>query len=64
MFAEDFAYFQQKAPGLYVHLGVKKPGAKKTAGIHSAYFEPDERSIRTGIAVHVSLAIDFLKDNG
>jgi len=38
MFAEDFAYFQQKAPGLYVHLGVNKPKAKKHAGIHSSNF--------------------------
>jgi metal-dependent amidase/aminoacylase/carboxypeptidase family protein len=60
MFAEDFAYFQQKAPGLYVHLGVRKPGRKNTAGIHSARFLPDERALRTGIAVHAGLAIDIL----
>jgi metal-dependent amidase/aminoacylase/carboxypeptidase family protein len=64
MFAEDFAYYQQKAPGLYVHLGIKKVGVKMQAGIHSAYFEPDERAIYTGIAVHAGLAIDFLNGNG
>lgn len=62
MFAEDFAYFQQKAPGLYVHLGVRRPGGKTLrAGIHSARFLPDERALRTGIAVHAGLAIDILQ---
>jgi metal-dependent amidase/aminoacylase/carboxypeptidase family protein len=60
MFAEDFAYYQQKAPGLYVHLGVRRPGGKNGAGIHSARFLPDEGAMRTGIAVHAGLAIDIL----
>jgi amidohydrolase len=61
MFAEDFAYYQQKAPGLYVHLGVRHPGRKNGAGIHCARFLPDERALRTGIAVHAGLAIDILR---
>jgi amidohydrolase len=60
MFAEDFAYYQQKAPGLYVHLGVRHPGKKTLTGIHCARFLPDERALRTGIAVHAGLAIDIL----
>jgi len=61
MYAEDFAYFQQKIPGLYVHLGVKKPGINaQAAGIHSPHFIPDERAIRAGITVQAGLAIDFL----
>jgi amidohydrolase len=60
MFAEDFAYYQQKAPGLYVHLGVRRTGGKNEAGIHCARFLPDERAMRTGIAVHAGLAIDIL----
>ncbi len=61
MFAEDFSYYQQKAPGLYVHLGVRHPSRKNAAGIHSARFLPDERALRTGIAVHAGLAIDILR---
>jgi amidohydrolase len=61
MFAEDFAYYQQKAPGLYVHLGVRPPGRKNAFGIHCARFLPDERAMRTGIAVHAGLAIDILR---
>jgi amidohydrolase len=60
MYAEDFAYYQQKAPGLYVHLGVRNPLKKIMPGIHSASFLPDERALRTGIAVHAGLATDIL----
>jgi amidohydrolase len=60
LIADDFAYFQKKAPGLYLHLGVRKPGNKKQPGIHSARFLPDERALKTGIAVLSGLAIDIL----
>jgi amidohydrolase len=58
--ADDFAYFQKKAPGLYLHLGVRKPGKQHPAGIHSPLFLPDERSLKTGITALTGLAIDIL----
>ena len=60
MHAEDFAYYQKKTPGIYVHLGVRPLQTKSVPGIHTPYFAPCERAILTGIAVHVSLAIDIL----
>jgi amidohydrolase len=60
MLAEDFAYFQKKAPGVYVHLGVRPAHAKSVPGIHTTDFAPQERAMLTGIAVHASLAIDIL----
>jgi amidohydrolase len=60
LIADDFAYFQKKAPGLYLHLGVRAPGKKKQPGIHSARFLPDERGMKTGITVLSGLAIDIL----
>jgi amidohydrolase len=61
MLAEDFAYFQKRAPGVYVHLGVR-PGQKKhVPGIHTPDFSPQEGAIIFGIAVHAALAIDILK---
>jgi len=61
MLAEDFAYFQKKAAGVYVHLGVRPPNKKNVSGIHTPTFCPDERAMITGIAVHAGLAIDILK---
>ena len=62
LLADDFAYFQKKAPGLYLHLGVS-PSRKKMrppAGIHSSRFLPDERCLKTGIMAIAGLAIDIL----
>lgn len=62
MLAEDFAYYQQKVPGLYVHLGVRPSGRKFNGfGIHSAKFIPDEAAIKTGIASHITFATEMLK---
>jgi amidohydrolase len=61
MLSEDFAYFQKRAPGVYVHLGVRPAGKKHVPGIHTPDFAPDERALATGIAVHAALAIDILK---
>jgi amidohydrolase len=61
MLAEDFSSFQRRAPGVYVHLGVRPAGRKNVPGIHTPHFNPDERAILTGIAVHAALAIDILQ---
>jgi amidohydrolase len=60
MLAEDFSCFQAKAPGVYLHLGVRPPHKKNIPGIHTSEFSPDERAILAGIAVHAALAIDIL----
>ncbi len=60
MLAEDFAYYQKKVPGVYVHLGVRPLQKKSVPGIHTPFFVPCESAILTGIAVHVSLATDIL----
>ncbi|NLD99619.1 MAG: amidohydrolase [Fibrobacter sp.] len=62
MYAEDFSYYQEKVPGLYIHLGVSKKGKKPSdAGLHSAFFNPDESALETGIASHVLFTLDLLK---
>ncbi|MFW5774837.1 MAG: M20 metallopeptidase family protein [Chitinivibrionales bacterium] len=60
MYSEDFAYYQRKAPGLYVHLGVRPPNKKNMPGIHSSQFLPDESAIRYGMALHAGMVLDFL----
>ncbi len=60
MYAEDFAYYQKKAPGLLIHLGVRPPGKKNIPGIHNSRFLPDEKAIKTGIAVYSAFALDVL----
>jgi amidohydrolase len=60
LYGEDFAYYQKKVPGLYIHLGVSSASGSNQAGLHTSYFLPDEKAIKTGIAVHVAMALDIL----
>ncbi|MBD3418621.1 MAG: amidohydrolase [Chitinivibrionales bacterium] len=61
MFAEDFAYYLKKAPGCYLHLGVRPPKVKNMPGIHSASFLPQEEALKTAMMTHCALALEFLK---
>jgi amidohydrolase len=59
--AEDFSYFQQAAPGLFVFLGVTpKEQVGMAANNHSPLFSPDERALVPGMRVMANLAVDFL----
>ncbi|RQO69449.1 amidohydrolase [Pedobacter sp. KBW06] len=59
-FNDDFAYFQQKIPGVYFFLG----GSNMEKGIiamnHSPNFQFDEESIRTGVKCFSSLILERL----
>ena len=62
MIAEDFSFFAQKLPGFYFFLGVKSPGQAEAAPLHSANFNPDERSIPLGIRILCHLLLDALEE--
>lgn len=60
---DDFAYFQQKVPGVYYFLG----GANYETGVismpHSPDFAVDEESIRFGVNYFSSVLVDRLNGN-
>lgn len=60
--AEDFSYFQEKVPGLFVMLGVtpKDKDPRTVAANHSPYFFADEAALPNGVRTMVALATDFL----
>jgi len=60
--AEDFAYFQQKVPGLFVFLGVTPRDQDYTtvAQNHSPLFFADESALPVGVKVMTNLALDYL----
>ncbi|HYW51053.1 MAG TPA: amidohydrolase, partial [Gemmatimonadaceae bacterium] len=60
--AEDFSYFQEKVPGLFVLLGVtpKDKDPATVAANHSPYFFADEGALPTGVRAMAGLAVDFL----
>ena len=64
MFAEDFAYYQKKAPGVYAYLGVASANRKNQPGLHTPNFLPEESALKTGIALHAAMAMDILRKEG
>ena len=61
--AEDFSYFQRRAPGIFVFLGVtpRDQDATKAAPNHSPKFFVNEDALPTGVKTYVALAMDYLK---
>src|SRR4051812_27133891 len=61
--AEDFSYYQQKVPGLFIWLGTrpKNQTAEEAASNHSPLFYVDESGLGLGVRALAHLAADFLQ---
>jgi amidohydrolase len=64
--SEDFSYFAQRAPGMFVNLGVTPAGQDpaKAAANHSPLFFADERALPVGVRTMAGLAVDYLAGAG
>jgi amidohydrolase len=60
--AEDFAFYQEKIPGLFVFLGGTTPGTDPStvADHHTAGFKVDESAFPLGVKTLATLAVDYL----
>lgn len=60
--AEDFSYFEQRVPGMFVFLGVtpRDQDYTKAAQNHSPLFFADESALPVGVRVMTNLALDYL----
>jgi amidohydrolase len=60
--AEDFSFFQQKAPGVFIFLGAYPSDLKleKRPVHHTADFMIDEKSFVTGVKALVGLTMDYM----
>ena len=60
--AEDFSFYQQKIPGLFLFFGVMKKGEdpKKAAARHTPEFYLDESGMKTGARTFLSLVLDYM----
>ncbi|MDX9691275.1 MAG: amidohydrolase [Acholeplasmataceae bacterium] len=52
MFAEDFAFYQKKVPGMFVMLGTRNDELGFTHPLHSCYFNFDEHVLMRGIDLY------------
>lgn len=59
--AEDFGYFQQHIPGLYLHLGVGDPAVprEQRPSNHSPLFTAQEDALIVGVRTLVGFAMDY-----
>jgi metal-dependent amidase/aminoacylase/carboxypeptidase family protein len=60
--AEDFAFYQEKVPGLFVFVGGMPKGKKpsETAPHHTSGFFIDESGLTLGVKTLATLASDYL----
>ena len=63
MGAEDFAWFANEVPGFYFDLGVRNEQEGKIHGVHTAFFNPDERALEIGVRVMSNVVINYLRNN-
>jgi len=59
MIAEDFSYYQQKVPGVYIFLGCRNESKGFTAPLHSSKFNFDEEALLYGLQVYHDILKGF-----
>jgi len=59
MGSEDFSYYTNVVPGVYLKLGVA--GEQGCEPLHSARFNPDERALEVGVKYLVRLVLDLCR---
>ena len=62
--AEDFSYYANEVPGLFLWLGVRTPGASREQfpPNHSPLFRIDEDALPLGVRALAQLAVGYLQD--
>jgi amidohydrolase len=65
MGSEDFSHYTRVIPGLFVFLGINKPGVPPGAAAenHSPDFFVNEDALATGVRALTLVALDYLRDN-
>jgi amidohydrolase len=63
--AEDFSFFQEKVPGLYLFVGgrSKDTPAEKAPDHHTPEFEIDESGMKLGVKLLTNLTLDYMNNH-
>ncbi len=62
MGGEDFAYYAEKIPGMFVGLGVRNEKIGAVHNVHHPQFKVDEDALPIGTALHVAFALESLTE--
>ena len=57
MAGEDFAYYLEQVPGVFVGLGMKNEAIEATYNVHHPRFKADEAVLSIGVALHAAFAL-------
>jgi metal-dependent amidase/aminoacylase/carboxypeptidase family protein len=57
MGAEDFSYYLEKAPGVFLRLGL----GERHAPLHTSAFDFNDEALETGMLALAALALDALQ---
>lgn len=58
---EDFAYYQERVPGVFAFLNISNSDPATHYSVHSPTFQVDESILWHGTALHVMGAVEYLK---
>ena len=58
--AEDFSYFANEVPGLFLFLGVGSDDPSMNFPNHSPRFFADERGLPVGVKALTALTLDYM----
>ena len=61
--AEDFSYFANEVPGLFLFLGVAPDDSSLIHPNHSPRFYADERALPVGVEALTSMTLDYMVSN-
>jgi amidohydrolase len=61
MGAEDFAYFLQRCPGVLIRVGCHDPAVGRAYGLHSPFFNFDERALDVGVRLFTLLLTSYME---
>jgi amidohydrolase len=60
--AEDFSFYAEKVPSLFLFLGGMDPAMKRAdaPGHHTPNFRVDDRGMKLGVQIYTNIALDYL----
>lgn len=61
LIAEDFSFYQQQVPGVFFFIGTRNEAKGYTHGLHSSYFNLDEKALETGVKAYINILTHMMK---